>query len=140
MSRVHKTVSLQDNTPVLLDLRAQGDTDSPFNQVGYLKLTFWSNTDDDQIVAVKPIVVKDGDTPPTPPAYPAFMASGDTADAIVMLALTDSSAGALNRATHEFGIPFSKGYEQDVYGSPVATHLAIAMKGTGDAFLTIEGQ
>ena len=66
---------------------------------------------------VKPVVVQNGDAAPSAPAVSPNPAAGSSTDWILLL--SDSGYEPT------IGIPFAKGYQQDIYGPPVATHLLV---------------
>lgn len=142
MSRVLKTVYLTAATGIMVDLRPVGSTGTNWNRVGYLKLRFFIQAGDLENIAVKPVVVADGDAAPAAPAYPTFSAHGDTADVAVLNALagTAISTGVYTEATLEVGDRFSRGYNAEVHGPPLATHLAIASASSLTGYLVIEGE
>jgi hypothetical protein len=142
MAQVNKTVSLTATTGVLIDLREEGASgNGPYNKVGYLELELWSKVDSiTAVLQVIPVVVEDGDAPPAVVQAQTFAGHGDTFDLIVLQADTDETTFVRTRDKVKLGVPFAKGYQDEVHGKPLATHLNVCLvNASNECFLTIVG-
>lgn len=115
MSTVNKYAVMSAAAGMVIDLRKDGAT-GDYNPVGFLKLQPIKGGTPSSFL-VKPVVVQNGDAAPSAPAVSPNPAAGSSTDWILLL--SDSGYEPT------IGIPFAKGYQQDIYGPPVATHLLV---------------
>lgn len=128
MGYVNKVLNLGAAAGAVIDLRKAGATGA-FNPVGYLKITALKGGAA-SVFYVKPVVVADGETAPSAPSASPAPAAGSSDDWLLLV-----SDGVAER---ELGVPFARGYDQAVYGAPVATHLLVWCLAAG--YLDVNGQ
>lgn len=116
-----KTIFVDASQQYMVDLRDvfPAPTDKIYRKTGRLKISITGPTG--AMLQTYPVVVGDNATPPTPAAF-AMPPTGNVVDLYIL--------DADKLPSIELGVSFSKGFSSEVYGPPLATHLAVAANTT----------
>lgn len=125
--RISKTLTAASTTGYVVDLRAVGDTTSPFNKVGSVRVTSLQTGGAAGDIWVKFITVAPGGTPPSAPTTPA-PGTGLVADWVHLHSDAKSST--------TWGNDFGLGYNPAAQGlTAPATHVEIFSVAAGDVVI-----